>query len=118
MKARGGCDLSGRKQLLGVLWIPATMRRNNELFYRYMCFDVMKRGINTLLWPYVLLALCDEFGELCVGCKGIVCGEVNDMYQFMVDFIQKACPKLKLEDVKIVSADQFLPRYGSRTGVH
>ena len=39
-----------------------------------------------------------------------MCGEVKDMYQFVEDFIQKAYPKLKLEDIKIVSADEFLTK--------
>ena len=75
------------------------MRRNLELFRQYICLDMMMRGINTLLWPYVAIALMDEFGELCIGCEGIVCGEILDMYRFVVEFVRKNCPKLIFEDI-------------------
>ena len=73
-------DKSGdKKELLGVLWMTVTMRRNLELFGTYLCFDMMKSVFNTLLRPYVAVALLDEFNELCIGCEGIVCGKTDDM---------------------------------------
>ena len=97
-----------KKKLLGVVWMTGTMRRNLELFGHYLCMDMMMRGINTLLWPYTAIALMDEFGELCIGCEGVVCGETIDMYGFVCSFIRESCPNLIFEDVKFVSADQFL----------
>ncbi len=49
-----------KKKLLGVIWMTATMRRNFELFGGYICLDMMKRGLNTLLWPYVAVTMYDE----------------------------------------------------------
>ena len=98
---------TSNKELLGVVWMTGTMRRNIELFGSYMSFDMMMRGINTLLWPYVALSLMDEFGELCIGCEGIVCGEHEEMYSFMIQFIAKSCPGRSLAEVQIVSADRF-----------
>ncbi|KAL7533759.1 hypothetical protein ACHAXR_009974 [Thalassiosira sp. AJA248-18] len=66
---------NGTKKLLGVVWMTATMWRNLELYGWYLCFDMMKRGINTLLWPYVAVTMTDDLNELCLGCEGIVCGE-------------------------------------------
>ena len=95
------------KELLGVVWMTGTMRRNLELFGSYMCFDMMMRGINTLLFPYAAITLMDEFGELCLGCEGMVCGETYEMYSFIVQFVARECPGMPLSKVKIVSADGF-----------
>ena len=72
-----------------------------------MCFDMMMRGTNTLLFPYVAITLMDEFGELCLGCEGMVCGETYKMYSFIVQFVARECPGMPLSKVKIVSADGF-----------
>ena len=69
---------------------------------------MMMRGIITLLWPYVTVALMYELGKMCLGCEGIVCGETKEMYRFVVNFIRKKCPALNLKDVKIVSANNLL----------
>ena len=103
-RARNSTD----KELLGVVWMTATMRRNLELFGSFLCFDMMMRGINTLFWPYVGIALMDEFGKLCLGCEGIVFEETSEMYQFVVSFIMKHCPGLLMDDVRFVAADRFL----------
>ena len=65
----------GKKQLFGVLWMTATTRRNYELFGDYICFDMMKRGLNIFLWPYSGIALLDETNCLFVCLEGFVCGE-------------------------------------------
>ena len=105
---QGRARNSTYKELLGVVWLTATKRCNLELFGSFLCFDMMMRGINTLFWPYVGIALMDEFGELCLGCEGIVFGETSEMYQFVVSFIMKHCPVLLMDDVRFVAADQFL----------
>ena len=59
-------DTSGKKsKLLGVLWMTATMRRNFELYGDYISLDMMKRGLNTLLWPYIGVAMYDNMRKLC-----------------------------------------------------
>ena len=59
-------DTSGKKKkLVGVLWMTATMRRNFELFGGYIALDMMKRGLNTLLWPYVAVSMYDEGMKTC-----------------------------------------------------
>ncbi len=50
----------------------------------------------------------DEFGKLCIGAEGIMCGETAEMYRFVVEFVRKNFPNLSLEDVVIVSKDLFL----------
>jgi len=65
-------DMSGEeKKLVGVIWMTATMRRNFELFGGYICLDMMKRGLNTLLWPYCAVVMYDEHMKICIGCEGI-----------------------------------------------
>ena len=59
------CD---SKTLLGLFWMTATMRRNVELFGAFICLDMMKRGINTLLWPYCAVTMIDESNHVCVAC--------------------------------------------------
>ena len=96
-----------KKKLRGVVWMTATMRRNWELFGDYICLDMMKRGLNTLLWPYVAVTLYDETGGLCLACEGIVCGERIDMYKFVVDFIGESASGRSKEEVMIVAGDGF-----------
>lgn len=96
-----------KKKLLGVIWMTATMRRNFELFGGYICLDMMKRGLNTLLWPYVAVTMYDENMKLCLACEGILCGERVDMYQFVADFLGESAPGRPLSEVNIVAGDGF-----------
>ena len=41
---------------------------------------MMKRGINTLLWPYDAAAMYEDDLKLVIACEGILCGEQFDMY--------------------------------------
>jgi hypothetical protein len=95
------------KKLIGVIWQTATMRRNFELFGDFVGLDMMKRGINTLLWPYFSLAMYDEMKKVCIGCEGILCGEREDMYQFACNFMKVHSPGRLLSDVHAVAADGF-----------
>ena len=97
----------GQKKVVGVIWQTATMRRDFELFGDFISLDMMKRGINKLLWPYVGVAMYDEMRKLCVACEGVVCGERSDMYRFVAEFLAESSPLRKLEDVKIVAGDAF-----------
>ena len=100
-------DCQGKRKLLSLLWMTATMRRNLELYDTMLFLDMMKRGINKLLWPYVAVSMLDEFMKVCISCEGIVCGERFDTYKFVVSFIVRHCPGLVLSDVKMVSGDRF-----------
>ena len=101
---------TGKKKLLGLLWMTATMRRNLELYGDYMCFDMMARGIMSLLWSYTAIALYDEMRHICIGLEGFVCGERFDMYCAMASFIGKHAPRRKLSSVLIVSGDGFFDK--------
>ena len=87
--------------------MTATMRRNYELFGSYLCFDMMKRDINTLLWPYTAITMLDEAKNVCVACEGIVCGEKTDMYSAQAKFLSKYATSRQLSSVQIVAADGF-----------
>lgn len=56
------------------------MRRNYELFGEYLCLDMMKCGINKLLWPYAGIAMYDDERGVCLACKGLLCGERFDVF--------------------------------------
>ena len=73
---------NGQQKIVGVMWQTATMRRNFELFGDFIGLDMMKRGLNKLLWPYAGVAMYDEMRKLCIACEGVLCGERTDMYQF------------------------------------
>jgi len=103
--AEGTVKGGSKKKLLGVLWMTATMRRNFELFGSYICLDMMKRGLNTLLWPYCAVTMLDETNSMCLACEGILCGERDDMYKFVADFLGESAPGRPLTDVNIVSGD-------------
>ena len=97
-----------QKELMGLLWMTATMRRNYELFGSFICMDMMKRAINTLLWPYTAVTMLDEMKKICVGCEGIVCGERQDMYCAQARFLEEYAPGCPLSEVLIVAGDVFL----------
>ncbi|KAL7535171.1 hypothetical protein ACHAWF_005077 [Thalassiosira exigua] len=105
--ASGEGSRPGKKRLLGVLWMTATMRRNYELFGRYISMDMMKRGINKLLWPYSAVTMYDESKHLCLACEGIMCGERGDMYEFTARFLEEFAPGRPLSEVSVVSGDGF-----------
>ena len=94
-------------KLLGVFWMTATMRRNYELFGSFLCFDMMKRDINTLLWPYTAVTMLDEAKQVCVVCEGIVSGERLDMYAAQSKFLSKFAPSRPLSMVDVIAADGF-----------
>ena len=101
-------DTSGDgKKLIGVVWMTATMRRNFELFGGYISLDMMKRGLNTLLWPYCAVTMYDEHMKICVACEGILCGERHDTYKFIAKFLSESAPGRPLEEVSIVAGDGF-----------
>ena len=101
-------DISGkRKKLVGVLWMTATMHCNFELFSGYLSLDMLKCGLNTLLWPYVAVTMYDEMKKLCIGCEGILWGEKVDMYNFVARFLKECAPGLQLSSVAIVAGDGF-----------
>ncbi|KAL7525422.1 hypothetical protein ACHAWF_002523, partial [Thalassiosira exigua] len=96
-----------KKKLLGVLWQTATMRRNFELFGSYLALDMMKKGMSSLLWMYLAVAMYDESKRICIGCEGMLIGEREDMYAFVASFLSKHSPGRPLSSVLIVSGDNF-----------
>ncbi|KAL7544230.1 hypothetical protein ACHAWF_016691 [Thalassiosira exigua] len=96
-----------KKKLLGVLWQTATMRKNFELFGSYLALDMMKKGMSSLLWMYLAVAMYDESKRICIGCEGMLIGEREDMYAFVASFLSKHSPGRPLSSVLIVSGDNF-----------
>jgi len=91
----------------GAVWQTATMRDNFERFGGYLCLDVMKRGINKLLWPYLAVSMYNDLEQVCVGCEAIVCSERTEAYEFVVKFMCKNSPGRPTEDVYVVAGDGF-----------
>ena len=94
-------------QITGCLWMTSTMRENFDLFGGYVCVDAMKRGINTLLWPYIATTMYNELESVCVGCEGIVTGERVGAYRALLDF-QVRNSSRKKEEIYGLSVDGFL----------
>ena len=91
----------------GCLWQTTVMRDNMERFGSFLGIDAMKRGINSLLWPYVLIALYNELEQVCLGAEGIVVTEREEAYQAIICFALKNAPKLTPDKVYVVTADGF-----------
>ena len=91
----------------GAVWQTATMRDNFERFGGFICLDVMKRGINKLLWPYLAVAMYNDLEQVCVGCEAIVCSERAEAYEFVVKFMCSNSPGRPTEDVYVVAGDGF-----------
>ena len=54
----------GLGTMVGVVWQTATMRDNFERFGSYISLDMMKRGINSLLWPFVSVSMYNELKKI------------------------------------------------------
>ena len=63
------------------------MRDSFERFGGFICLDVMKRGINILLWLYLAVAMNNDLEQICVGCNAIVSAERKEAFDFVVKFI-------------------------------
>ena len=98
-------DVNG--EITGCLWMTSTMRKNFELFGSFICVDAMKRGINTLLWPYIATTMYNEMGMVCTGCEGIVISEREDAYKALIDF-QLKFSRRERHEIAALSADGFL----------
>ena len=68
---------------------------------------MMKRGVNTQLWPYVAVSMYDEDMKLWIACEGILCGEKVDMYKLVADFLKDSAPGRPLSEVNVVAGDGF-----------
>ena len=83
------------------------MRRNFERFGHYVCLDVMKRGINKLLWPYLAVTLLNDLNKVCVACESIVMAERDQACIAVMDFVIKSAPKRTRENVHVITGDGF-----------
>ncbi len=89
-----GKDHSGK--IVGVVWVTETMRRNFELFGSYIILDFMKHALNSLLWPYVSVAMYNELRQIC-----------KTMYEFLCQFLRTNAPGRTFESVNVVAGDGF-----------
>ena len=67
----------------------------------------MKRGLNTLLWPYIAVTMMNELQQICVACEAIMMAEHIEAYRFIIQFLSKNAPKRTLDDILVVSGDGF-----------
>ncbi|KAL7547361.1 hypothetical protein ACHAWF_011956 [Thalassiosira exigua] len=115
--SRPASQKNSKKRLLSVLRQTATMRRNFELFGSYIGLDMMKKGMSSLLWTYVAVAMYDESNRVCLGCDGMLIGERDDMYAFLARFLGKHSPCRPLSDVLIVAGDKYIARKFIHSGL-
>ena len=106
---------NSKKELLGICWMTATMRRNYELYGDYLCFDMMMRVITTLAWPYTSVALHDEHHKICLALEGFACGEKLDLYAAKIKFLERHAPGRSLDSISIVSADGIMDQSSMET---
>lgn len=93
--------------ITGAVWMTATMRTNFERFGHYICLDVMKRGINKLLWPYLAMTFYNKLQQICVGCEALMMAERGEAYKAIIDFVCRSAPKRKRENIYVLSGDGF-----------
>ena len=53
----------------------------------------------------------NEMEQVCVGCEGIVCPEIDEAYIAMMNFIISNSPKRKRENIYVVAANGFVTQY-------
>ena len=73
----------------GAVWQTATMRDNFERFGGFICLDVMKRGINKLLWPYSAVAMYNDLEQVCSGYELILVVDWFETISYLTDFVNK-----------------------------
>ena len=105
-------DNEGR--VTGAVWMTATMRSNFERFGSYIALDAMKRGLNTLLWPYLAITMLNELKQVCVACEAVMIGERIDAYKFMITFLSNNAPGRLLKDIYVVTGDGFFTQSNVR----
>lgn len=77
-----------------------------ELFGDYISMDMMNRGIHC--YGFILWLLCMMKTRVCVGCKGLLCGECEYMFTFACIFLSESASGHSLSEVKAVAGDAFL----------
>ncbi len=87
--------------------MTATMRRNFELYGSYISLDFMKHALNSLLWPYVSIAMYNELRQICVACEGMLLGEKKPMYDYLCKFHKTNAPGRAFESVNVVANNGF-----------
>jgi hypothetical protein len=94
-------SLSGKKKLLGVVWQTATMSCIFQLFGDLIGIDMdmMKHGINTLLFSYFSVAMNNENRKGYIACEGILHGEWEELHP--------SSPGCPLTEANAVTADRF-----------
>ena len=67
------------------------------------------RGINKWLWPYMAVAMYNEFNKVCIACEAIMVAERSQAYCFVVKFLFENAPGRQAKDVlKRYSGGWFL----------
>ena len=78
-----------------------------QRFGHLIVMDTMIHGINTWLWPYMVIAMYNGLNKVCITCKTIMLAEPNLAYNFLVQFLFENTPAFQPEEVLVVSDDQF-----------
>ena len=65
------------------------------------------RGINKWLWPYMAVAMYNEFNRVCIACEAIMLAERSKAYGFVVNFLFENAPGRQAKDVNVVAGDGF-----------
>ena len=73
----------------GAVWQTVTMSDNFERFGGFICLDVMKRGINKLLWPYSAVAMYNDLEQVCSGYELILVVDWFETISYLTDFVNK-----------------------------
>ena len=79
------CDSDGG--INGVVWQTTMMWYNFERFGSCECLDVMKRGINKLLWPCTAIGMRNGMDQAYVSGEGIFCDERELAHLCVVQFL-------------------------------
>jgi hypothetical protein len=93
-----------------VCWMFNENRQNLLRYGDILFLDMRKTTVNNLGYPYFAITMIDQNRRPVVGLECLVCRESLDGYKWGLLTATKMEPRFRLQDVKIIAADQFMKK--------
>ena len=89
----------------GLMHMTLEMKHNLLRYGDVMFLDAQMRAFNKLGWPYVGLSLRNNDNQVCVCCEGILNGETNDFYTWMIQTLAILENRWNVANIQMIFAD-------------
>ena len=93
---------------IGVFWMFNEMREELLRYSKIIYLDACKRNYNKAGWPYQAVVVMNNENEVVPVCEGLIVAESIDAYVTSLRACKLMEPRLKLSDISLIFADQFI----------